>query len=169
MRTLPTILAAAATLAALAAGSVADARPHRLVVLDFEGPRELADASRTEIVKQLVLGNYDFVSPKRWEQAKSHSRRSKAAAAKAMGVDAVVEGWVDPDGHSTHVLTVLVSDAATGKELDAFDERLPDKGQISSAMSRDMAEKLDDIMDAFDDERDDERARTCPCRRAEED
>ena len=58
------------TVALCAAASTADARPRRVVVLDFDGPRQLADTGRSTVLS--VLGEqYDVVATKRWEDARA--------------------------------------------------------------------------------------------------
>src|SRR6185503_18485418 len=85
---------AAATLASFA--GMADAKPRRLVILDFDGPRGLADAGREEVV-QLLGEQYDVVAKKRWEDARAKAQAKSAGpatwkkAAKTSGVDAVIE------------------------------------------------------------------------------
>ena len=119
MRTLHQILFAVATLAA--AATTADAKPRRLVILDFDGPRLLADSGRAAVLN--VLGDeYDVVSTKRWEAAKAQAvgrgPQQWSVAAKSSGVDAVIEGWVDPEGMRTHTMTLTVREASTNREID---------------------------------------------------
>src|SRR5882672_9142319 len=99
--------------AALCAAHSADAKPRRVVILDFDGPRELADAGN-QAVKE-ALADYDLVAKKRWETARVNAQRTGAGpttwakAAKASGVDAVIEGWVQEEGRHK-MLTVVVRD-----------------------------------------------------------
>ncbi|MGE0872120.1 MAG: hypothetical protein AB7P03_26415, partial [Kofleriaceae bacterium] len=96
-----TLLAAAA----LCTATSADAKPRRVVVLDFDGPRALADSGRDAVVS--MLGEqYDLVNAKRWEDARAEAQRtahgptSWKTAAKESGVDAVIEGWVQDEGRT---------------------------------------------------------------------
>ena len=151
MRTLAHTLIATAAIAAAAA--TADAKPRTIVVLDFDGPRALADASRSAVLN--VLGDqYDFVSPKRWEQAKmtapTRGQGQWSAASKSAGVDAVIEGWVDPQGMRTHQLTLVVRMGSTGAELDQFTERVGERGVVSPEITRDMSKHFDDILPWLD-------------------
>ena len=68
----------------------------RVVVLDFDGPRTLADTGRDAVVRALGSDN-DVIAQKRWLDAKSSLGRTqrgptlwKTAASQA-GVDAIVE------------------------------------------------------------------------------
>src|SRR4051794_36480736 len=108
----------ALTAAALvAATGAAEAKPRRVVVLDFDGPHQLADSTRSTVVA-LLGEQYDVVSTKRWETARAdssvHSKgpASWNEAARKAGVDAVIEGWVQ-----SKTLNVLVRDASTGNEI----------------------------------------------------
>src|SRR5215813_244620 len=93
----------ALTAAALcAAVPTADARPRKVVVLDFDGPRQLADAGRGAVIS--VLGQYDVVGVKRWEDARraasqqNHGPAQWQKAARQSGVDAVIEGYIQDEG-----------------------------------------------------------------------
>ena len=70
----------ALTAAALcAAVPTADARPRRVVVLDFDGPRQLADTGRSLVLA--ALGNQiDVVAAQRWEQARNTASCCPSAA-----------------------------------------------------------------------------------------
>jgi hypothetical protein len=136
------------TVATLAASSAADAKPRRVVILDFEGPRILADSGRSAVLN--VLGDqYDVVSTKRWEsarmQAAGRGPQQWSVAAKSAGVDAIVEGWVDPEGMRTHTMTIAVRDASTGREVDSFTVKISDKG-VSTDTTRTLTEQFDDIL-----------------------
>ena len=103
-----------------------EAKPRRVVVLDFDGPRQLADTGRSSVVA--MLGDqYDVVATKRWEaaraQATGHGPQQWQQASKQAGVDAVIEGWVQDEGRH-HVLTVAVREAATGNEVDSVSVKL---------------------------------------------
>lgn len=137
---------AAATLASFA--GMADAKPRRLVILDFDGPRGLADAGRDEVV-QLLGEQYDVVAKKRWDEARAKAQAKTAGpttwqkAAKTSGVDAVIEGWISDDGRHKQ-LTVLVREASTGQEVDNISVRLNTKG-----LSTDNRQKLNDELNGI--------------------
>ena len=137
---------AAATLASFA--GMADAKPRRLVILDFDGPRGLADTGREEVV-QLLGESYDVVAKKRWEDARAKASRKTAGpttwknAAKNSGVDAVIEGYISDDGRHKQ-LTVQVREAATGNEIDNVTIRLGQKG-----LSTDNRQKLSDELNGI--------------------
>src|SRR5215468_10430027 len=119
MRNLARFLIAASL---AAAASNADAKPRRIVVLDFDGPRALADVGRSNVMN-LIGDQYDVVATKRWEsaraQASGHGPQQWQQASKQSGVDAVIEGWVQEEGKH-HTLTIAVRDASTGTEIDTF-------------------------------------------------
>jgi hypothetical protein len=145
----------ALTAAALcAAGSTADARPRRIVVLDFDGPRQLADTGRSSVLS--VLGQqYDVVATKRWEQARAaaaqqtHGPAQWSRAAKQSGVDAVIEGWVQDEGRRK-VLNVVVREASNGREFDTISVRLDGKNGISTESTRQLQANLDEVLDWID-------------------
>ncbi|MGE0551415.1 MAG: hypothetical protein AB7O24_13705 [Kofleriaceae bacterium] len=135
--------------AALCAASSADAKPRRVVVLDFDGPRVLADSGRDAVVS--VLGEqYDLVTAKRWEEARADAQRtahgptSWKSAAKQSGVDAVIEGWVQDEGRHK-VITVAVREAATGQEIDAVSVKLGSNG-VTDDVARKLASELDNVL-----------------------
>jgi len=141
--------------ALLALAASADARPRHIAVLDFDGPRLLADAGRGAVVN--VLGEqYDLVPTKRWEQAKMASLGRGplqwSSAAKSAGVDAVIEGWVDPEGMRAHTMTVAVRDASTGRQIDTVSVKISDKGVISDASTNKLGKDLDDLLNWVDDD-----------------
>jgi hypothetical protein len=144
MRNLQRFLLIAAT---LAAASIADAKPRKVVVLDFDGPRALADTGRSNVMS-LLGDQYDVVATKRWEsaraQASGHGPQQWQQAARQSGVDAVIEGWVQDEGHH-HTLTIAVRDASTGTEIDTFSVKLGDKG-VTTDGSRLLASQLDDVL-----------------------
>jgi hypothetical protein len=138
---------AAATLASFA--GMADAKPRRLVILDFDGPRGLADTGREEVVN-LLGEQYDVVAKKRWEEARAKAQKKEAgpttwkSAAKTSGVDAVIEGWISDDGRHKQ-LTVQVREAATGAEIDNISVRLGQKG-LSTDNRQKLSEELNGIL-----------------------
>ncbi|MDB4962674.1 MAG: hypothetical protein JWP01_2673 [Myxococcales bacterium] len=140
----------ALTAAALcSAATDADARPRRVVILDFDGPRSLADAGRTEVQK--ILGEqYDVVAKKRWEDARARAQQKSAGpttwqkASKQSGVDAIIEGWVQDEGRHK-LLTVAVREASTGQELDTVSVRLGAKGLSDDGRGK-LSEELDGVL-----------------------
>lgn len=115
---------------ALLAAAPVDAKPRHVVVPDFGGPRELADAGHSAVVTTL-MEQYDVVSTKRWQQARAkapgHGPQQWSQAAKAAGVDAVIDGTIEEQGRH-HVLSVAVLDAMTGREIDTIQVRIGDHG-----------------------------------------
>ncbi len=111
-----------------AAAGAAQAKPRRVVVLDFEGKRGVADQGKATVVSVLSEG-YDMVSSKTWIDAKAaaarkaHGPAAWSKAARASGVDAVVEGWVQDEGRSK-VLTLVITDASSGEESDQLTIKL---------------------------------------------
>ncbi len=118
--------------AALVSPAVASANPHSVAVLDFDGPRALADSGKAAVVS-ILADKYTVVSSRNWLDAKGSAGRKlkgKAAwakASKAAGVDALVEGWVQDEGRNK-VLTVVITDASNGDEKDELTIKLPSKG-----------------------------------------
>jgi hypothetical protein len=145
----------ALTAAALcAATSTADAKPRRVVILDFDGPRQLADSGRSSVLS--VLGEqYDVVATKRWEQAraaaaqKTHGPAQWSQAARQSGVDAVIEGWVQDEGRRK-ILNVVVRQADNGREFDTISVRLDSRNGVSTESSRQLQTSLDEVLDWID-------------------
>lgn len=140
----------ALTAAALCAAgtSAADAKPRRVVILDFDGPRTLADKGRTAVVN--VLGEqYDVVSTQRWEKArtanKSQGPLGWRKAAKQSGVDAVIEGWIQDEGRSK-LLYLLVRDASTGDEIEKVSVKLGKAG-VTTTNTDQLRVKLDEVLE----------------------
>jgi hypothetical protein len=131
--------------------SVAEAKPRRVVILDFDGPRQLADAGRSAVMS--VLGDqYNIVATKQWDAARARASgrgpQQYRQASKQAGVDAVIEGWVQQEGRH-HVLTIAVRDASTGNEIDTVSLRL--KGDaVTSEAARKLAVQLDDLLGWID-------------------
>lgn len=131
--------------------SVAEAKPRRVVVLDFDGPRQLADSGRSAVMS--VLGDqYNIVATKQWDAARARASgrgpQQYRQASKQAGVDAVIEGWVQQEGRH-HVLTIAVRDASTGNEIDTVSIRL--KGDaVTSEAARKLAVQLDDLLGWID-------------------
>jgi hypothetical protein len=137
--------------AALCAGaSTADARPRSVVVLDFDGPRKLADSGHEAVLKY-VGGKYDVVNTKRWDDAKSDASRANHGpaawrkAARAAGVDAVIEGWVQDEGRK-HVMTLVVREASTGNEIDQVTVKLADTGMTPES-TKALTTSLDEVLE----------------------
>ncbi len=131
------------------AATSADAKPRRVVILDFDGPRGLADAGRTEVQK--ILGEqYDVVAKQRWEDARARAQQKSAGpqtwqkAAKSSGVDAIIEGWVQDEGRHK-LLTVAIREASTGQELDTVSVRVGTKGLSDNSRSK-LSEELDGVL-----------------------
>jgi len=151
----PAAFRLALTTAALcAAATTADAKPRRVVILDFDGPRQLADTGKSSVLS--VLGEqYDVIATKRWEQARaaaaqqSHGPAQWSRAAKQAGVDAVIEGWVQDEGRRK-ILNVVVREADNGKEFDTISVRLDGKNGISTESSRQLQTSLDEVLDWID-------------------
>jgi hypothetical protein len=141
---------ALATAATVCAVQVAEAKPRRVVVLDFDGQRQVADQSRSTVVS-LLGESYDVVATKRWEEARAQFGRNNqgpsawSKAARQAGVDAVVEGWVDDEG-SYKLLTVQVRDAKTGTEIDNFQVRIGKNG-ISEQTEQSLRTQLDELLE----------------------
>jgi hypothetical protein len=125
------------TVALCAAAGLAAAKPRRVVVLDFDGPKTLAESGRTAVI--LALGEYDLVAVARWQDAQSNAHDGGGAqgpgvwakAAKTAGVDAVIDGWVQ-DKH----LTIIVHDAHDGSALDELSIKLGAKGLTDEATKK---------------------------------
>jgi uncharacterized protein YidB (DUF937 family) len=141
-----------ALLASLVLSSAtADAKPRRVVILDFDGPRALADNGKSAVMG-LLGDQYDVVATRRWEsaraQASGHGPQQWRQAAKQAGVDAVIEGWVQDEGRH-HVMTVAVRDASTGNQIDTISVKLGNNG-ISTDAGHQLAAQLDDIFGYID-------------------
>ena len=103
----------------LTAGLAMAKPPRHVVVLNFDGPRTLADSGRTAVI--LALSEYDLVATPRWQEAQVKAHEDAGAqgstvwrkAAESTGVDAVIDGWVQDKQ-----LTVIVHDATDGSALE---------------------------------------------------
>jgi hypothetical protein len=123
----------------------------KLVILDFDGPTKLADASRGVFMRSLGL-RYDLVPQKRWDLAfdprtDQHGVRRWQAAAKRTGVNAIVEGWIQDEG-SRHTMTINVRDATTGTSVDSLSVKVSDSGV--AADSANLLGQLDDVLEWVD-------------------
>ena len=116
----------------ISAIGTAEARPKRVAVLDLEGKRTVADQGKAAIVGVLTE-EYNLVSSKTWLEAKAaasrklHGPQAWSKAARQVGVDAVIEGWVNEEGRSK-VLTIVITDASNGEESDQLTIKLGSKG-----------------------------------------
>jgi len=142
----------AAALCAVA--SVAHAKPRRIVIVDFDGPRQLADNGRSSVLT--ALGEqYDVIATQRWEKAReaasrvAHGPAQWKRAAKQSGVDAVIEGWVQEEGRRK-ILNVVVREAANGREFDTISVRFDSKTGMSSATTKQLQISLDEVLDWID-------------------
>ena len=140
-------LAVAALAAALAAPSLAHAGSGRVVVMPFEGPSELADDTRAQIVSQ-VSRTYDIVAPTSWVKARRAAEDQEfgakvwARAAKKAKVDAVVEGKVVLRGKKA-ALELTVIDAHAGTEVDRTEIPMATSGLDRRAEDRVRQELVD--------------------------
>jgi hypothetical protein len=145
---------ALAAAALCAAASPAEAKPRRVVILDFDGPRQLADNGRSSVLSALGE-HYDVVATKRWEQARAaaaqqtHGPAQWSRAAKQAGVDAVIEGWVQDEGRRK-ILNIVVREASNGREFDTISVRLDGKNGISTESSRKLQSSLEEVLDWID-------------------
>jgi hypothetical protein len=126
---------------ALFAAADADAKPRRVAVLDFDGPRALADLGKAQVLT-VLSESYGIVGAKTWVDAKAqaarkvHGPQQWSKASKTSGVDAVIEGWVQDEGRNK-VLTLVITDASNGDEKDELTIKLGTKG-----FTTDVADKL---------------------------
>jgi hypothetical protein len=138
----------ALALAALCSAAAADAKPRGVTVLEFDGQRKLADAGRTAVLAALA-DRYTLVAAEAWQKAKANEKPGKNAwprAAKKTGVDAVIEGWVQDEGRSK-VLTVIVTDASNGSQLDQLVVKLGNAGAISDDNQKKLKDGIEERFD----------------------
>lgn len=162
--------------ATLGAAATADAKPRGVVVLEFDGPRQLADSGRSAVMS--VLGEqYNIVATRSWDTARAHASgrgpQQWREASKQTGADAVIEGWVQAEGKH-HVLTIAVKDAATGQEIDTLSVRLKDRSvttetthRIAAETTHRIAAELDDLLSWIDSDVTAEPSKRLPEVRAE--
>jgi hypothetical protein len=137
-----------------AAAATAAAKPRRVVILDFDGPRQLADAGRSSVMTALG-SSYDVVATRRWEQARAaaaqqtHGPAQWSRAARQSGVDAVIEGWVQDEGRRK-ILNVVVREARNGREFDTISVRLDARTGVSTETTRRLQASLDEVLDWID-------------------
>ena len=148
---LTTKLRIAITAAALCGvAATAEAKPRRVVILDFDGPRSLADSGRTAVVS-LLGEQYDIVTKKKWEEARARASKGSygpqtwSKAAKLSGIDAVVEGWVQDEGRHK-VLNIVVREASTGREFDTLTFKFGKSGLSSDTLGL-VRTGLEDVLD----------------------
>ncbi len=151
MRNLHSVIFAVAAFAT-ATTTVAEAKPRKVVIIDFDGlPRTLADTGRSNVLA-LLGDQYDLVPTKKWESARAQAQGRGPAqwqqASKSSGVDAVIEGWINTEGRH-HTLTVQIRDAATGNEIDSVSVKIGDKG-LSTESQHDLATQLNEVLDWID-------------------
>lgn len=132
------LVASASALFAVAGD--ADAKPRRVAVLDFDGPRALADQGKAHVIG-ILAEEYNIVAAKHWIEAKASAGRKVrgpqqwSRAAKAARVDAVIEGWVQPEGRS-NVITLVITDASNGDEKDTLTVKLSSRGFSSETADK---------------------------------
>ena len=147
-----TRLALVAAALVAAGATAADAKPRRVVILDFDGPRTLADSGRAAVVN-LLGEQYDVVASKRWAEARAQVKDVRGPqgwrkAAKASGVDAVIEGWIQDEG-AHKLLYVLVRDASTGDEVDKVSVKLGKAG-VTATNSSKLRSELDEVLESVE-------------------
>jgi hypothetical protein len=139
--------------ATLLASSLAAADSHRIAVLDFDGDTTLAGAGQDAVVKELGRDN-SLVPSRTWLEVKTSTSHTKylgpawwKTAARRAGVDALVEGWVQDEGRKK-ILTVVITDAHDGKELQELAIELPN-GRWNEATQRMLRKGLEDRLAAL--------------------
>jgi len=138
----------AAALLGLAA--TAEAKPRRVVILDFDGPRSLADTGRNAVVT-LLGDQYELATKKKWIEARARAGKNTygpqtwSKAAKASGIDAVIEGWVQDEGRNK-VLNIVVREASTGREFDTLTFKFGKKGLSDETLGL-VRTGLEDVLD----------------------
>jgi hypothetical protein len=137
--------------AATAMGATAAHASPTLTVLDFNGPRVLAERGHA-IVLDLVRHHYELVPAERWNasNATTTARHPWARAAAETHVDNVIEGWISNEGARGHMLTVEVRDAKTGVEIDTASVKISDAGAVTEPQLRKLSAQLDDLVDDVD-------------------
>lgn len=151
MRNLHSLVFAVAAFA-VATSTVADAKPRKIVIIDFDGlPRTLADTGRRNVLA-LLADQYDLIPTKKWESARAQAQGRGPAqwqqASKSSGVDAVIEGWINTEGRH-HTLTVQIRDAATGNDIDSVSVKIGDRG-LSTESQHELATQLNEVLDWID-------------------
>ena len=118
----------------------------RIVVLPFDGNRQLADVGRSAVL-MLLDAKYNIVPTRQWEATVSRTsdrgRDRWQRAAKQAGVCAIVEGWVQAEGKHD-LLTLAVRDAATGSEVDSISLRIKKTGITSEVLCK-LGADLEDL------------------------
>ena len=146
-----TKLRIAITAAALCGvAATAEAKPRRVVILDFDGPRSLADSGRASVVT-LLGDQYDIVTKKKWEEARARASKGNfgpqtwSKASKLSGVDALIEGWVQDEGRHK-VLNIVVREASTGREFDTLTFKFGKSGLSDDTLGL-VRTGLEDVLD----------------------
>ncbi len=143
-------LALSALAFAAATTAAVEAKPKRIAIMDFDGPRTLADNGRSSVMS-ILSDEYEVVPAKRWDDAKrdasrrAHGPEQWARAAKSSGIGAVVEGMVQEEGRRK-ILAITVREADNGKEFDTIEVRLDGKGNLSSSAQKQLQSDLDKLL-----------------------
>ncbi len=123
-------------------------RPHHVTVLDFDGPRALADAGRAHVLGALA-DDCVVIGSRTWDYALArsteHGARRWHRASVALGVDTVIEGWIVEEGRH-HVLSVSVREARSGLEIDTINVRIGNDGTLSDDARKRLAGDLAELM-----------------------
>ena len=135
----------------VASATAVAAEPHRIVVLDFDGPRNVAVAGRDSLLG-LIGERYEVVSTQHWqltrENAPGHGPEQWQHAAERIQLDAVIDGWVTVNGDE-QTMTITVREAATGIELGIYSATLEDN-QLSSSDGRKVTRWIQRTLAQFD-------------------
>jgi hypothetical protein len=70
-----------------------------------------------------------------------------STAAKATGIDAIVDGWVAADGVRTPTMTVEVRDASTGRQIDTITVRIGNDGNLDERSTHKLANELVELIE----------------------
>lgn len=135
--------------ALVATTATADAKPHRIVIVDFYGQAKLAHAG-TAVAQELLGDRYDLVSAKRWSAAMIDAKgdaQQWSMAAKATGIDAIIDGWVAADGVHTPTMTIEVRDASTGRQIDTITVRINNDGNVDERSTHKLATELVELIE----------------------
>jgi hypothetical protein len=153
----------------------AAAADKRVVVLDIEGTRSSA---LRDTVADLIAAEHEVVAGREWERAAQRmnitrmSPRNVTRLASQLGVDAVLEGTLVPDG-KRYLLRLRLRDGTNGRTIKRVTLRLGAPQLSAKVQGRLAAELLDALAGVdrdFDEDGDDieEAAPTAAERRAAE-